>query len=150
VPRCRGAMARVRNRNRHPNHPGQQGPLFGSYNVVRDSRQEECRPRHPLLSARDATPFSSDRIIQRLPWRHRDRQRRPRSLLPTFTNSVLSGSVLIDTTQVATDTIDYVATDTWGNTSTSTRTVIIEAAATLPSIESTPATSTTAASSSAQ
>jgi hypothetical protein len=32
--------------------------------------------------------------------------------------------------QVATDTIDYVATDTDGLTSTSTRTVIIEAAAT--------------------
>jgi hypothetical protein len=29
---------------------------------------------------------------------------------------------------IATDTIDYVATDTWGNTATSTRTVIIEAA----------------------
>jgi hypothetical protein len=29
---------------------------------------------------------------------------------------------------VATDTIDYVATDTWGNTATSTRTVIIESA----------------------
>jgi hypothetical protein len=26
---------------------------------------------------------------------------------------------------IATDTIDYVATDTWGNTSTSTRTIII-------------------------
>jgi hypothetical protein len=32
------------------------------------------------------------------------------------------------TTQVATDTIDYVATDTWGNTATNTRTVITEAA----------------------
>jgi hypothetical protein len=28
----------------------------------------------------------------------------------------------------ATDTIDYVATDTWGNTATGTRTVIIDAA----------------------
>ena len=46
----------------------------------------------------------------------------------TFINGVLSGSILIDTSQVATDTIDYVATDTWGNTATSTRTVIIEAA----------------------
>jgi Chaperone of endosialidase/Domain of unknown function (DUF5011) len=46
----------------------------------------------------------------------------------TFINGVLSGNILIDTSQVATDTIDYVATDTWGNTSTSTRTVIIEAA----------------------
>jgi hypothetical protein len=46
----------------------------------------------------------------------------------TFINGVLSGNILIDTTQVATDTIDYVATDTWGNTATSTRTIIIEAA----------------------
>jgi hypothetical protein len=46
----------------------------------------------------------------------------------TFINGVLSGNILIDTSQVATDTIDYVATDTWGNTATSTRTVIIGAA----------------------
>jgi Domain of unknown function (DUF5011) len=46
----------------------------------------------------------------------------------TFINGILSGNIPIDTSQVATDTIDYVATDTWGNTSTSTRTVIIEAA----------------------
>jgi hypothetical protein len=46
----------------------------------------------------------------------------------TFINGVLSGNILIDTSQMATDTIDYVATDTWGNSSTSTRTVIIEAA----------------------
>jgi hypothetical protein len=46
----------------------------------------------------------------------------------TFINGVLSGNILIDTSQVATDTIDYVATDTGGNTSTSTRTVIIDAA----------------------
>jgi hypothetical protein len=36
--------------------------------------------------------------------------------------------VVIDTTQWRPDTIDYVATDTWGNTATSTRTVIVEAA----------------------
>jgi hypothetical protein len=46
----------------------------------------------------------------------------------TFINGVLSGNILIDTTQAATETIDYVATDTWGNTATSTRTVIIDAA----------------------
>jgi hypothetical protein len=45
----------------------------------------------------------------------------------TFINGALSGNILIDTSQEATDTIDYVATDTWGNTSTSTRTVNIEA-----------------------
>src|ERR1022692_4619061 len=37
----------------------------------------------------------------------------------TFINGVLSGNILIDTSQVATDTIDYVATDTWGNIATS-------------------------------
>jgi hypothetical protein len=45
----------------------------------------------------------------------------------TFINGALSGNILIDTSQVATDTIDYVATDTWGNTATSTRTVLITA-----------------------
>ena len=44
----------------------------------------------------------------------------------TFLDGALVSDIIIDTTQVATDTIDYVATDTWGNTSTSTRTVIIE------------------------
>jgi hypothetical protein len=44
----------------------------------------------------------------------------------TFINGILSGNILIDTTQVATDTIDYVATDTWGNTATSTRTLIVQ------------------------
>ena len=57
----------------------------------------------------------------------------------TFINGVLSGNILIDTSQAATDTIDYVATDTWGNTATSTRTVIIEAA---PSIVRTNVAST--------
>ena len=46
----------------------------------------------------------------------------------TFLDGALVSNIIIDTTQVATDTIDYVATDTWGNTATSTRTVIIEAA----------------------
>jgi len=35
-----------------------------------------------------------------------------------------------DTSAAATDTIDYVATDTAGNTATSTRTVVIESPAT--------------------
>jgi hypothetical protein len=39
----------------------------------------------------------------------------------------LSNNV-IDTSRVATDTIDYVATDDTGNAATSTRTVLIEAA----------------------
>ena len=46
----------------------------------------------------------------------------------TFLNGALVSNILIDTSAVATDTIDYVATDTWGNTSTSTRTAIVEVA----------------------
>jgi hypothetical protein len=46
----------------------------------------------------------------------------------TFINGILSENLIIDTSQVATDTIDYVATDTWGNTATSTRTVIVQTA----------------------
>jgi hypothetical protein len=37
-------------------------------------------------------------------------------------------NIVIDTSAAATDTIDYVATDNAGNTATSTRTVIVEAA----------------------
>ena len=70
----------------------------------------------------------------------------------TFLNSALVSNILIDTSQAATDTIDYVATDTWGNTSTSTRTIVVEAS---PSIvpangastaSSSPSTSASAAS----
>jgi Chaperone of endosialidase/Domain of unknown function (DUF5011) len=46
----------------------------------------------------------------------------------TFLNGTLVSNIVLDTSQVATDTIDYVATDTSGLTATSTRTVIIEAA----------------------
>ena len=52
----------------------------------------------------------------------------------TFLNGTLASNIIIDTTQVATDTIDYVATDTWGNTATSTRTVIVQAASSSSSI----------------
>jgi len=44
----------------------------------------------------------------------------------TFVNGELVEPVSIDTSAVATDTIDYVATDTWGNTSTSTRQIIVQ------------------------
>jgi len=44
----------------------------------------------------------------------------------TFLNGTLVSNIVIDTSQVATDTIDYVATDTAGLTATSTRTVLIE------------------------
>ena len=37
-------------------------------------------------------------------------------------------NIVIDTSAAATDTIDYAATDNAGNTATSTRTVIVEAA----------------------
>ncbi|KJC49078.1 hypothetical protein UP09_07540 [Bradyrhizobium sp. LTSP885] len=47
----------------------------------------------------------------------------------TFLNGALVSNIVMDTSAVATDTIDYVATDTWGNTSTSTRSILIEAAA---------------------
>jgi hypothetical protein len=43
-------------------------------------------------------------------------------------NGALVSNIVIDTSTAATDTIDYVATDAAGNTATSTRTVIIEAA----------------------
>jgi hypothetical protein len=53
----------------------------------------------------------------------------------TFINGILSENLIIDTSQVATDTIDYVATDTWGNTVTSTRTVIVQTASSSSSIQ---------------
>jgi hypothetical protein len=53
----------------------------------------------------------------------------------TFLNGALVSNIVIDTTQVATDTIDYVATDTWGNTATSTRTVIVQTASSSSSIQ---------------
>jgi DNA primase len=46
----------------------------------------------------------------------------------TFLNGALVSNIVIDTSQVATDTVDYVATDNDGLTSTTTRTVVIEAA----------------------
>jgi hypothetical protein len=45
----------------------------------------------------------------------------------TFLNGTLVSNIVIDTSEVATDTIDYIATDSTGLTATSTRTVIIEA-----------------------
>jgi len=48
--------------------------------------------------------------------------------IKTYLNGTLTSNIVIDTSQAATDTIDYVATDQSGLTSTSTRTVIIEPA----------------------
>jgi hypothetical protein len=44
----------------------------------------------------------------------------------TFLNGTLVSNIMLDTSQVATDTTDYVATDDVGNTATSTCVVIIE------------------------
>jgi hypothetical protein len=53
----------------------------------------------------------------------------------TFLNGALVSDITIDTSQAATDTIDYVATDSQGNTATSTRTVIVQAASSSPPIQ---------------
>jgi hypothetical protein len=50
--------------------------------------------------------------------------------LKYFLNGALVSNIVLDTFAAATDTIDYVATDTYGNTATSTRTVIVEVAQT--------------------
>jgi hypothetical protein len=55
----------------------------------------------------------------------------------TFFDGTLVSNIVIDTSQVATDTIYYVASDNWGDTSTSTRTVLIEAAVYLVTASST-------------
>ena len=46
--------------------------------------------------------------------------------IKTFLNGTLVSNIVLDTSAVATDTIDYVATDTAGLTSTSTRTILID------------------------
>jgi hypothetical protein len=48
--------------------------------------------------------------------------------LTTYLNGILMSPIQLDTSELATDTIDYVATDQSGLTATSTRTVIIQAA----------------------
>jgi hypothetical protein len=60
--------------------------------------------------------------------------------IETYLNGALTSNIVIDTSQAATDTIDYVATDQNGLAATSTRTVVIEA----PSIVPTDDASTTA------
>jgi hypothetical protein len=63
----------------------------------------------------------------------------------TFVNAILESQIVIDTSSQATDTIDYVAMDSTGLTSTSTRAVPIEAAA-IPAPAGDPASSTEATS----
>jgi hypothetical protein len=65
--------------------------------------------------------------------------------IQTFVNSTPMSPVHIDTTEGATDTIQYVATDQSGVTSTTTRTVIVEAPDTSASGTSTPQPATQSA-----
>jgi hypothetical protein len=51
----------------------------------------------------------------------------------TYLNGAPVNTIQIDTTQVATDTIDYVVSDASGLTATSTRTVIVRAPDSAPS-----------------
>jgi len=68
--------------------------------------------------------------------------------IQTFVNGTEMSPVQIDTTQAATDTIDYVATDQSGLAATSTRTVIVDAAAAPPIVPTNNVSSTTATSTS--
>jgi hypothetical protein len=68
--------------------------------------------------------------------------------IKTFLNGRPVSNIVIDTSSVATDTIDYVATDSAGLTATSTRTVLIRAAndnqaSSTPANDNTPALSAT-------
>jgi hypothetical protein len=53
----------------------------------------------------------------------------------TFLNGTLVSNIVIDTSQIATDPIDYVASDTDALTATSTRTVLIEATAATSTVQ---------------
>jgi Chaperone of endosialidase/Domain of unknown function (DUF5011) len=66
--------------------------------------------------------------------------------ITTFLNGALTSNIVIDTSQAATDTIDYVATDQNGLTSTSTRAVIIEAPVLPPPDPTAPTTDATSTS----
>jgi len=70
--------------------------------------------------------------------------------LETFLNGTLVSNITIDTSEVATDTIDYVATDNDGLTATSTRTVLIQAAASTKTVLIEPATDATTSATSTQ
>jgi hypothetical protein len=67
--------------------------------------------------------------------------------ITTFVNGKAMSPVEIDTTTAATDTIQYVVTDSQGLTATTTRTVVVEAA---PSIVPTDDASTSQATSTSQ
>jgi hypothetical protein len=59
----------------------------------------------------------------------------------TFLNGALVSDIVLDTSAAATDTVDYVATDPTGLTSTSTRLVVVDAAS-VPLLPDYPATTT--------
>jgi hypothetical protein len=67
--------------------------------------------------------------------------------IKTYLNGALVSNTVLDTSAVATDTIDYVVTDQTGLTSTSMRTVIIDPVAALsivpPDVSTSTATATT-------
>jgi lysophospholipase L1-like esterase len=67
-----------------------------------------------------------------------------------FLNGTPVSNIVVDTSAVATDTIDYVATYSSGNTATSTRTVIVQAAISSPTPPPSDTSSTTQATSTAQ
>ena len=67
--------------------------------------------------------------------------------IQTFVNGAPASPVQIDTSDAATDTIDYVATDQDGRTSTTTRTVFIEPAEAPPIVPTDTASSSDATSS---
>jgi hypothetical protein len=69
----------------------------------------------------------------------------------TYLNDAPVNTIQIDTTQVATDTIQYVATDQTGLTATSKRTVIVRApdSAAFPTVVINPNVATTSASAAA-
>jgi hypothetical protein len=50
--------------------------------------------------------------------------------IQTYLNGTLTSNIVIDTSEAATDTVQYVATDQTGLTATSTRTLIVQPPAT--------------------
>jgi hypothetical protein len=65
--------------------------------------------------------------------------------IKTFLNGKLVSNIVIDTSSIATDTIDSVATDSGGLTSTSTRTILIEPVDFPPAVSTTNAPATSSA-----
>ena len=62
--------------------------------------------------------------------------------IKTFLNGQLISNIVLDTSAAATDTIDYVATDSAGDAATSTRTVVIESPSIAPLTDATTTTPT--------